>query len=648
MRSALPILVVMLSLVGAQGGAAPQATPPRPTGGQSDRVVLRYNPSELKDPDFAALARALADATPLEGWPTITVRSKEGLFAVIDRAYDFFLPNLRDGGKAAPETTAELVRIIREANDLSDDALEVGQQLKIPPMLARPQPARGPASSWLLSSDPGTLTAAVVYEPRKSSVYGGDGEKGVRPNEWLLSNDIGMAGSGAVDIALSLPVTQAEFLRARNVGVVVPRERVALELLQSSDCVDAFPPSPYTEMARERLRDGLPSIVAGADRTPLMLIDYGFGDGHGGQVRGVVDRLLENLGLTEVTAPNLWRAIDGFELKPPAPTGNSPLLQAMGRYTERLRLLNKPFRDQRANASDWYLHPDEAEAGGTVIPIAPFALQAAVNHGIQRGAWLNLSWRGDSVEPVMPEGLDALLKTGSVFAVAAAGNRLEDIQRDRAPQDKSSLFSEFVNVTNGTSAGLTCGTRTSTTGARVQLLAEGVGIDGSGKKVSGSSFAAPIVAAAAWLKHLLDGTPAGRMRERLVAASAYLPALDVRTVDARGPFDPWKLLAGAGLHYVDAGSNTVVRLKDMTLDMGSCGRLSSIGTSETTNDLVVYASGGGHRVAIRSVTPEFPHVAQRPTCDVDELRFTATTLAGETKTETTPEGFVRLVRQLQF
>lgn len=621
-----------------------------------DRSVLRYNPYALKDEHFAILAKVLADATPVELWPTIKVRSNEGLLGIVDRAYDFFLSSPEKyRASAAPQTALVLVEIIKKANKLPSDTLKSGQVLRIPPVPARPRSelagtqatkavhlTEGVEGEAMFYSDQGWHDRAAIGTNR-----GAQSEYRVAPKRWQVSdfNQLGIREVG--EVSLSLPQTQAQFLAAAGVGTIVRRERVDVELLQSPECTTDFPSSPYEKLARLRLQQHLPRMTDAAIKTPLVLVDYDFERGHGAQVRKVVRDLLTQLGV-----PSLDRNVLDFDLNPRSRGTNnvqdSPLVKAMRDYTSYLVRLNADFADQRANASDWFLNPDDSLSGGAVVPIAPFALQAAVAVNLERGAWLNLSWRGGSADKVMPVELNGLLKSKDVFAVVAAGNEQADIMLGRSPQSEASSFSQFVNVTNGTPNGQVCGSRTSEQGGRVDLLSYGLSVDSQNRRVSGSSFASPVVATAAWLKHLLDGTPALGMRRELVSASSFLPELNTRTVAARGVFDPARLLARPGPHYIAADTGDPVEFKTMELDLGSCGSFRLVEETESINDLVIYERFGKHELAVRTATREFPHVKEREICEVQSLRFTVNLRSGGVRTATNPTTFLGMVRQLHF
>jgi subtilisin family serine protease len=651
-RHTISVIVLTLVPVAAAGSAqSPQAASAISLK-QPEPVLFRYDASELKDPDFAALATALAEATPVEKWPTLEVRDKEGLLAVIDRAYDFYLPKDGSGAPGWPETVATLLRIVRQANGLTGDALQFPQTLRIPPMIVRPSRSLTPTSAtWHMSADHGTHVSGLIQARGKSAAYDSDTsgfENVVDAGGWtaVTLKKLGFGNTAA--FSLSLPPAQAAFLESRNIGTRVPHDLIALELLQSTQCVEAFPPSPYSNLAKLRLSAHVQRMVQAATQKPLTLIDYGFGQGHGTQVRRVIDRVLDELGLTDSVAPALRKAIVSFELRPPQPIADSPLLGAIAAYAARVQATNPQVSNERASASAWYLDRDQPPPDATVVPIAPFALQAAIDHSLQGGSWLNMSWRGDGARPMMPEGLDRLIREKNVFVVAAAGNEPRDLERNVVPQDKSSQFAEFVNVTHGTAAAAICGTRTTESGASVQFLAEGRTVDATGGRISGSSFAAPLVSVAAWLKHLIDGTAADRMREQLVTASSYFPALQARSVDVKGIFDPAKLLARPGLHYVDASTNSVVQLRQMALDLGTCGKFSSTGTNEPVNDLVIYARGDGHEVRVRTASRQFPHYRHSDPCVLSRLHFAATAISGASTSATNPQEFVQRVRQLQF
>ncbi len=602
-------------MLGALLGAAADAPARQAVAAQvgslpTDLALLRYNPRELDDRQFAALAKSIAESSDSETWPRVVVQNNEGVLSVVDRVYDFYLGTRSgDTSEAAPLTVQQLSDSIREANGLASDALPVGKELKVPPMIGRPQTAAPrPTAPVVMAWTPDAK--AALYSDEGWRVRGGPGVGGIQranviePVRWDVEAFERLGLRRSTDITVAVEASQARTLVEQGVGTIPPQNRVQVEFFQDRQCEASFPDSPYKTMARSQVARSLDRMKVSAAKVPLVLVDHDFRDGHGAQVRAVVERVLGEFGAADLTT-----FVRNFELDrtaPAEPGAPHPIVGAMRRYDAYLSRLSVADGDERADAADWFLQltDDPPSRGPNIVPIAPYVLKAALAASMQDGAWLNLSWRGDREDPVLPFAFENLVTGHNVFAAVAAGNERQDVLV-RSPQNASSLRFHFVNVTNGTADGDVCGSRTGTQGVRVHVMAEGRSTDANGGAVFGSSFATPVVAAAAWLRHLIDQTAADRMRARLVAASTYLPGSSVRTVDAKGVFDPARLLADTGAHYLAADTGAPVSVKAMSADLGHCGLFQNDQDSPS-RDLVVYRAGAGHEVNVRVVSTGVP------------------------------------------
>ena len=618
--------------------AAPVTRAPVPRIVEAGSGMLVYDPRSLRDDQSARLVQAIADAVPVGSWPTIQVGRNEGLFGLVDRAYDYFEGNSQSKGTATPETARRLVDIIRKYNRLESDLLPEGMVLSIPPVLARPM-AGTPSGSHV------TLDLKLDRPDEPTLHLSNWRYKSDWNQDWNVDTMRWLGARSVKDVVLTMKRDVLEALANSGIGELLIRDRVELEFLTSSPCEDDFPVSPYREMARQTLAKHLKTMVGRAASTKLVLIDYDFEHGHGLEVRRVVDGLLDDLGVGD-----LKRMVLNFDLNPAAFANpkDHPLHRAIEHYSSYLEKISAESLADRVNAADWILFPEAPDAKRRVLRVAPFALKASLAAKLSEGAWLNLSWRADNDTAVIPTGIAQLLEAQPVFVVVAAGNEPEDILLGRAPQSEAASYLQFVNVTSGTASGQTCGSRTGAQGAKVHLLARGASLNEAGNQVLGSSFASPVVAAAAWLRHLLDETPGRRMREKLMINSSFLPTIKGRTVEARGVFDPARLLSLVGSHYVDDQGRPVPFMK-MDLAVGICKWTGSAGV-EPTQDLAVQDSDGKFEVVTRGLRQgdTYPAVNTQAHCDTNQFRFIATLPNGEVRQIGSVADFVARVRQVHF
>lgn len=593
-------------------------------------TLFLYDAGELEEDQRARLAQAIIADAPTAAWPVVDVRRDQSVEELLAEALAIAAPS---GAQAFSPSSASMAREIADANGLTSGWLKRGTRISLPPLL-------GLWGKPAAASD----TSLFYRDNNGVSLLLGSGTSAVGVD--FAWNRI--AATGARKFSIYLPLKRARELANAGVGAIVRRERVALELLGDTECDDSWTTSPYIDQARSRLAPRIRQMAEAAARTPLVLVDYDFAAGHGSEVRRVVDNLLQDLGVAKLSA-----GVRTFELNPQvdARTKGFPelLVKALDDYGKYLANLKESFDNERADAAAWAVFRDDAAPAGRTVQVPPFALQAAVGTQLDAGAWVNLSWRADGVSKVMPVRLAELLSTRAALATVAAGNERAEMLLGRSPQDQASTFSQFVNVTHGSPDGLTCGSWTSPQGGRVHVLARGVSTDAAGRKIWGSSYASPLVATAAWLRHLIDGTAARDMRQRLIAASSFLPATTSRTVEARGVFDPARLLAAPGPHYLTPAGQAVP-LDTMTLDAAGCGSFRrQREDGEPMHDVVVYKEDGIFRIARRTATAQFPHVEMSAACAIGgPFRFTATLRNGTRVRFTDPSAFVAAIRQVHF
>jgi hypothetical protein len=275
-------------------------------------------------------------------------------------------------------------------------------------------------------------------------------------------------------------------------------------------------------------------------------------------------------------------------------------------------------------------------------------LQAAISKQLHEVAWLNLSWQvSGSASEVLPVDLPTLL--GNRMIIVAAGNDSNALPPERKPQAAAATRLQFANVTNGSEAGEPYGTTTNPNGGRVDVMAPGCGyvFENLTRDDSGSSFAAPIVAASSWIKHLLDNVSASEMRPLLSRASTLVPPRQAGVL-AGGVFDPARLIVGPGPHYVDRLNGSVVRLTDVQVVTDSCGTFAARnGNPPGSQQLIVYSEGQTWYVVRRWEESRLPFVHVEDKCAVRTL-VASGKANGEAWTISTPEQFAKTITYLAF
>ena len=227
---------------------------------------------------------------------------------------------------------------------------------------------------------------------------------------------------------------------------------------------------------------------------------------------------------------------------------------------------------------------------------------AALSDTLRKGSWMNLSWRIEAATSIQPFLMTMTLQEGGSFVGVAAGFDGE-VQYDIFPQSQASASPVFTNVTYGSPTGQPYGSVTSvTTGGKVDLMAVGRGfaVGSLGPEDHGSSYASPVVLAAAWLKHLLDGVSSERMRLTLLHAALLVPPASGPTTVSAGMFDPARLLAFPQTepHCLDVTRTQLHRLDSVSLSTGQCGTYESVVGDAVTQDMIVY-----EKIGLVSTTP---------------------------------------------
>jgi hypothetical protein len=205
-----------------------------------------------------------------------------------------------------------------------------------------------------------------------------------------------------------------------------------------------------------------------------------------------------------------------------------------------------------------------------------------------------------------------------------------------------------VHVTFGDRTGNIDGSYTSSQGAIVDLVASGCGFDHYPltPAVSGSSLAAPLVATATWLRHLLDDVPASEMRAVLARSGSLVTPRSERVLSG-GLFDPAQLVANPSLHYVDAVRNVLVPLRSAEI-LTDCGLYRTSDPARAVQDMRVYATDAGFQLIRRETTAEHPYTRVHSPCALATLRATLTPIVGSPLVIDSPAQFANEIAFISF
>jgi hypothetical protein len=642
--------------------AWPQDVSPAPVAGQpgspKDQIALVYDNRKITDAERAQLIAYVSEAVPVDRWNTLTVPANTTVAGLIDDYYDLYA---KEGQAYRQPISAQLLEIeLRRGNPSLGTVVAADTEVRMPPV-----PVRAMGRYAVPRGAPETLRVfdAAQHAYGISTTQRRD-ELPV-PSEVLLAKAVDMKpqrASSTTAILLDVEHVVAAKPVALPASVVVLSSRpsgtdgqlrtgAVIDLLQDDDrdCLDAFgawEQSPYRAL-RERAIAGLsPSrlqeVLERASRRRLVILDtqVDIEHGHGFKVASVARQTLDRLGLPQMSA-----GLDVFDLLPSTPKAAQALRDALAEW-RAAKPPNIPEDDFLA-AGRW-IDERAAQASGTWpvrFDMPDVLLQAVLQKLLVTGAddsdparprrtWVNMSFRIDS--PALRAILKQFDPTKSLGFVAA-GNEAGGVRSGYAPHDGASATSSFVLVTNGTRRGPigSVGPSPDRVGPMVSLVAMGCGFPGL--QESGSSFAAPHVAASAWLQSLLldDESAADDVRgivDALRVSSTPTPGFE-RTL-SHGLFDPQQSLARPTAPHIVLANHVVESLRTFAFDV-ACRRpggpeveayrsTTAPDASLRTFSLARNVDDTGWQLLVRTGGPSW----QVRRCDVVSLRFEATTSSG--------------------
>jgi hypothetical protein len=383
--------------------------------------------------------------------------------------------------------------------------------------------------------------------------------------------------------------------------------------------------SSYRQLASGRLNAATKTALAAKAKShPLVLFDFDFtSGGHGNKVRSVAEFALHSLGLP----PDIGITTVDFLVHDQAE--KKALDDTLTEFEASLKT-NDPRRQYVPNARLWIANESEQVIFGA-YRIHDLVVQALFWKYLRGPSIVNLSFRlrSPAMRVLAPEFLSA---QPSAFVIIAAGNESETLQPFWVPQDAPQNLANAVNVTHGLLDCTILGTRSADGNpfrGVVSLLAPGCGF-ASGHVVptdSGSSLAAPYLAVAVWLKHLLDGETGPGLRRSILRAVVPVPA-QPDGIETAGIFDPARLLANTGPH-LRMRDGTIAAITDPQLLVQCEGapadafQLYEPQTDEWQS-VVLVKDAGKFRIWSREIpTKQGLTVRIRRSCPLVALRFTA-------------------------
>lgn len=630
--------------------------------GQSVEQVrlVELNLAGLSDREYASLIDIIVDDVPVSAWPTVRIEEGDGLERIVDRSYDLysFDRSATEFSRPYPESARILVDRIAVANGIGRSSIVAGQELRIPPVPVRPRTQPYDDARDLLYAP--ARVQAMVYGRVPPGVASFEPDEGPTADvDWTRAapDTVRWGVNGlrdAENITLVASETAASAILEDGFGDarLLPIERLTVDLIQERRCGSEqsslmVSGSPYLQRALDRVAAAGPNLTKRATDRELVVIDSGFVSGHGARVLRAAKWVLSELGVSElhpyVLPYELSPQMVGDDRSGPNSNAYEALRKDIGMYYDTYAISN----DQLKDAATWLTFSEQAESD-LQLELPPIVLQAVIWSQLQQGRWLNLSWRALGPNGALPRNWQDLVD--NAFVVVAAGNEAAAIRSDVTPQNAASNSRRFTNVTHGSPDGSVYGSWTNTSGTRVDVIGPGCFAD-LDAGMTGSSFASAVVAASAWLKHLLDDTAANDIREHLIRSSSLL-STTVRTTRSRGVFDPARLIADVGPHYRRRDTGVIEPLAGrVELSAPTCASESTSATDPRrgSRDVIVYEDESAYFLVMRTTHADDPDVVITRPCPLTTLTVIGTD-AGEHEILriSSPREFAESIAHLSF
>jgi hypothetical protein len=620
------------------------------------KVFLIYDERNLSDNDRAALYATLLAAIPRDQWPTIKLEKAQKVATVVDDYYDYWYdPKQSDPDKTYLKVTTKLLsEAIRQANLGKidhEDGIRQGMELKVPPLPVRARTATTSTKPRLF--DPETLSYAFVATLSGNlTALENQTSKTIHPVKEMLAFREAPASGIAVDAALLEKALSNPKFRLPAGAVLI---KTASENLQLTfPAANASPTSDWplasfhaADAAAQLNVEQITAAVKHQKPTELWVVDWWDTPttGHGERVLSVVYDVLQDRGVYDLLKPYVRK----FDLNP---QNNKSLAKTLDAFQKFLTDHGGMSADKATNtfsdARKWLASNPTAAlnaAGEVQQTVNELVVQATLwNCLCQHTVISNFSWLLN--DPRMRLIHKAYCADSKTVGVVAAGNQHVPLIDDYYPQTTAATDSKFINVTHATANGKVQGALSS--GVPVHIAAQGNSFEFSAihRADTGSSYAAPYVAAYAWLKSIVDGYAPETLRDQLTWASSHRTD-PVSSVVAGDLFEPELLFLSRTMtpHVVINGNlrslvGAVLNVS-YTDEAGAPSSWSKTGTSTLRNGkLFVYEAaagqywmwfrdtGGNHRV------------------ETDPVVAITITFPGEPPLHFTPEQFAQQVSDL--
>lgn len=560
------ICLPIRSLYGQQStlGESVQDAPAVP---EHHTIHLVYDDATLPDAARAKLISLLAQQ-PRGDLKTITVTSADnGITKLIQN--HFHLSGITDS-----LSVAALVTSIRSLNNLTSDKLVEGQTLLVPAIPLH-------VFRWNKLEKPAFRVAGIGAKAMSAAA----GPQDLQEADFLPDAKMPRNGDLTAKELLDPRALADEAWRLGTTPLlppgVLPLEdggNIRIRLAGTSQCTGQqwLLASPLYSELRTSMAETLVQpdkhalLLSTASTLPLIVIDWNDSDKkHGQKVTSVVKYLLHQLNMDDLP----------FHEVDLNPINNSVELQSifteyLNNYYCSLQGVDCKSKGQKGLIDDvtqWLKSKPKATNG--IASLKQLLLEAVLwKYFSASKAVVNMSFSIDSLALEIMQA--QFLAASHSIGIAAASDDPQPEGTVGIPQRAASVYPNFLNVTYGNQDGtILGGFSNSNFNIIVTTIAQGCGYNYGDitDSDSGTSFAAPYVATALWLKALLDGGDTSGLRRDLVEASNVSRLAQLPPVESSGPFDLPTLILPSAYYVLDnqaspkeitSGTFRIISIKD--------------------------------------------------------------------------------------
>jgi hypothetical protein len=507
------------------------------------KVYLLYNDADLSPTARAQLSRILLEQRPPETWRRVQITDKDiSKYKFIERVYHVSAVKNEGAEKFIAD---ELIEQLTHVNGRVFENLVLNKEVLVPPIPPRVytfnNKTNQPLFRLAIPESHQLLSASSLEDIGRRARKLLDERDG---NSTLFELADPDRLINAAREAGGIPILPDGIMAIDEGAMVSIRLRKSV-LNACEDQTSWLEMSPFKsqlagKLALAHTAEDMAKIRDKARKTPLVIIDWiSEGCAHGKKVSDVARYVLQFFNFQDLP-------VTFVDLNPL--NNRKQLMELLGQFAKksfcetRNECEKSGLGELIKKAREWLGKTPSPQNG--ILDVPQLVIQAVIwKYFKEQPSWVNISFsiQSKALEILQPKYFAA----SNSFGVAAANNDGTEEAPDSIPQSGTSIYQNLINVTSGTREGrILGGYSNNRVNVPVTTVGQSCGFEfGSLTKSDlGTSYAAPYVATAAWLKHLIDGTDPHSMRSKIVRATLPLNANFCKRTEGSGVFDAAALL----------------------------------------------------------------------------------------------------------